>query len=826
MASCLFVGLTLALLGPGLASGTESCSSTAGSLMLQARRGLHKHAMSEVVTASMGLWTDDASAFQGGSCEYASASQGGLQSPSATSKYLDSRAVCLANPAIYGDGVACGSCWKAQREGQGSMVVQIIGSHGGSNNLDCFFDAFRTIAGADAGTFEVSLEPVECEVNGAGPVATIVDGDNAWYTRAIFSNLPHAVLAASISVDGKATEMRRVSGATWEANLAGAGSVVGFKVSLEGGTEMAFRDCFSSWPVAKGSSCSTSGPSPTPATPTPAPSPTTTKLTTTTTMATTTAPVKTTAPPTECAAPGDDCRDVGCCQQAGQTCYEKDEFFAACRSSCVPGSVNPNDPAEFRTPWTCEIVGNTNPTPAPIPSPSPSPVRPAPSPGPGPSGAFRTSEVGSSKDRLFEFVRVLTNQPVSGSKARAVQSSGGAAGGIVSESQGYGLLLAGTLLAAMDSDSDFGRVSELTYELFLGWRRMCELSAAGGSCQDDEGFQCAGGQYPCLPHWKFGEDLTQVVGKGAAPDGDVDALLGMLLAVLALEGTSREPAWLGEVGQWAYDTCKQFYLSSTVASPSGQHQIVKLGSCWGGWGTQGQNPSYHAPGVYRLCRDYMASHDEKYGGSSTEGDRFSGNWETLIATSYKILAATQCPSTGLVPNWAQIFEDGRRLRAQTGFSGSGTPGAEFGAEASRTIWRVVVDFLLYPSEARPAADFLSPVAKHLGKKENSGRWASSLDVDGACLVETIHPGWQVNMFIAAPTFASLVCPAELEGGRQQELLDSAGRLLASKRIRDYYSGSWVAISTMTLNGDLAKAAANAKIGSAARSASAPVKLIS
>ena len=115
------------------------------------------------------------------------------------------------------------------------MVVQIIGSHGGSNNLDCFFDAFNTIAGAHAGTFEVSLEPVECEVTGAGPVATVVDGDNAWYTRAIFSNLPHAVLAAWISVDGKATEMRRTSGATWEANLGGGGSVVGFKVSLEGG---------------------------------------------------------------------------------------------------------------------------------------------------------------------------------------------------------------------------------------------------------------------------------------------------------------------------------------------------------------------------------------------------------------------------------------------------------------------------------------------------------------------------------------------------------------------------------------------------------------
>ena len=49
----------------------------------------------------------------------------------------------------------------------------------------------------------------------------------------------------------------------------------------------------------------------------------------------------------------------------------------------------------------------------------------------------------------------------------------------------------------------------------------------------------------------------------------------------------------------------RFYLSSTVSSSSGAHRIVKLGSCWGGWGNQGQNPSYHAPGVYRMCRNYM-----------------------------------------------------------------------------------------------------------------------------------------------------------------------------------------------------------------------------
>ena len=41
------------------------------------------------------------------------------------------------------------------------------------------------------------------------------------------------------------------------------------------------------------------------------------------------------------------------------------------------------------------------------------------------------------KERLFEFIAALTDQPVPGSQARAVHSSGGAAGGVVSESQGF-----------------------------------------------------------------------------------------------------------------------------------------------------------------------------------------------------------------------------------------------------------------------------------------------------------------------------------------------------------------------------------------------------
>lgn len=426
---------------------------------------------------------------------------------------------------------------------------------------------------------------------------------------------------------------------------------------------------------------------------------------------------------------------------------------------------------------------------------------------------FTTATVGSSKDRLFQFVPALTSKPIAGSEARAVHSSGGAAGGVVSEGQGYGILLAGGVLAALDSnDPDRQTVMNMFYEFFLGWRRMCELSASSESCQQDAGFRCGNGMYPCLPHWKFNDALTAPLGTGAAPDGDVDSLTGMLMVVLALREETLLPHWHAEVAQWAYETCAQFFVSSTVDSPTGNHRIVKLGSCWGGWGNQGQNPSYHAPAVYRLCRDYMKLYANEFGSSADEGEVFEPGWNTVIDTTYKMFEANQCQSTGLITNWAKIFEsaDGQSLTATTGFSGSGTPGAEFGSEASRGIWRVALDYLLYPNAAATAVPFLTPVVEHLDTKESNGNWAVSLDIDAGCLVKSVHSSWQWNAFMAGPTFTSLVSPAAMiSSTRQQALIDAAGARVASFQINDYYSGSWVAIATMTLNGDLSKAAARA-----------------
>ena len=98
---------------------------------------------------------------------------------------------------------------------------------------------------------------------------------------------------------------------------------------------------------------------------------------------------------------------------------------------------------------------------------------------------------GSTSSRLIEFRERLTvvHQPASSSPFRVVRSSGGAAGGVVTEGQGYGLLLAGVALAGQSIGSPGWR-STLSFgeELFAGWRRMCELST--NSCQDEPRLRC------------------------------------------------------------------------------------------------------------------------------------------------------------------------------------------------------------------------------------------------------------------------------------------------------------------------------------------------
>jgi hypothetical protein len=352
---------------------------------------------------------------------------------------------------------------------------------------------------------------------------------------------------------------------------------------------------------------------------------------------------------------------------------------------------------------------------------------------------FYSTLPGSSLTKYDQFISTLTSGP----SPRYVHSSGGAAGGVISEGQGYGIFAASVTAAILGpSHSRYSSVIDQAYNLFLGWKQMCMKSTSDG-CQNPRYCTSGSSTYPCLPHWKFTDDLSSAQGTGSAPDGDEDAILGMII-LLRLTQTSK-PTWWTDLAKWTYQSCKQFYQSETAAGASGT-RIIKLGACWGGWDCQ--NPSYHAPFAYKAMRDFMNQFGSQLGFS--DGASFVSLWNQVIDTSYAVLSSAQCSTTGLIPNW-YVPNSNPSVVGSTGCSGSGTPSAEFGSEASRTVWRVALDYI-WTKDARAKA-FLSRMGPMVASK-----FATNSDLSTGCLVQSVHSSWLTNAFIYGPTLTSLVNP--------------------------------------------------------------------
>lgn len=412
----------------------------------------------------------------------------------------------------------------------------------------------------------------------------------------------------------------------------------------------------------------------------------------------------------------------------------------------------------------------------------------------------------SSFQRMVQFRDTLTTVVVPLTGARVVQSSGGAAGGVVSEGQGYGLLIGGTVVASLNpADPRWAVAVTFTYQLFLGWKRMCQLTNQG-SCQQG-GFNC-GGIYPCLPNWKFDSGLTAALGTGSAPDGDEDAILGMILFAQATR--SRGFPWWTELAAWAYNSSKAFADFDTSLSPNGKNRIVRLGSCFGGWDCS--NPSYFAPGHYRVFRDYMLAYN------TVEGQKYVPLWNNLVNTTYLVLQANQCPSSGLVTNWyvpnPSSPSTGGSVVSTCDFSG--TPPAQYGSEACRTPWRVTLDYLWYPDQSQNAgnAAFARRVASEVTSKLKLAtsacmsvgcNQAIKLDIPASCFVKSVLDPWTDIMFMFGPLSVSLMVPllpTDPQASFQQNALNLAALKVNRTSLVDYYSGSWLTITTMTLSQDL------------------------
>jgi hypothetical protein len=98
----------------------------------------------------------------------------------------------------------------------------------------------------------------------------------------------------------------------------------------------------------------------------------------------------------------------------------------------------------------------------------------------------------------------------------------------------------------------------------------------------------------------------------------------------------------------------------------------------------------------------------------------------------------------------------------------------------------------------------------------------NLEIDPSCTaVTSVHSDWYWNAFIFGPLSTALVLPLPAGAGatpvehreqqqherRQQQALDTLAERAASMAISSYFSGAWITITTLTLNGDLARACA-------------------
>jgi hypothetical protein len=151
----------------------------------------------------------------------------------------------------------------------------------------------------------------------------------------------------------------------------------------------------------------------------------------------------------------------------------------------------------------------------------------------------------------------------------------------------------------------------------------------------------------CLPGWKHSANLSSEIGTGAAPDGDEDAIVGMILGLKAFENYANKPSWYNEMRQWVDASCSAFLYYNTVVQ--GAQRLLKLGSCWGGWNSSGNNPSYHSPGSFKVMRDFQKtfpSSERSYTLPNFGSGSLEDHWNQLIDTSYKVLNAVQCPTQG------------------------------------------------------------------------------------------------------------------------------------------------------------------------------------
>lgn len=319
-------------------------------------------------------------------------------------------------------------------------------------------------------------------------------------------------------------------------------------------------------------------------------------------------------------------------------------------------------------------------------------------------------------------------------------NSGSVIGSTVSEGQGYGLLLS----VYMDDQEVFDSLWRYTKLHF-----------------NDNG----------LMDWEIHPDGMQVIGAGAASDGDEDMAWALIMAARkwggqgTLDATYEEEAKALINAMWEHEVDHE------------RGEMLKPGDQWGGEDIT--NISYFAPAYYKVFGKFVGKESD---------------WNKVVDTSYRIINASLSDQNGnrdngLVPAWCDSNGTPKSI--------SGLP-THFQNDSTRTPFRVGQDYCY----------FGEPRAKEYMQKITSfyvGVGVANI-VDGYNLDGTPHPEHSDGSSLPA----SFVGPAAVGALYSQENLafvDEAYAALATLGLDAgtiYYQKSWTALSLLMLAGGFAE----------------------
>ena len=219
-------------------------------------------------------------------------------------------------------------------------------------------------------------------------------------------------------------------------------------------------------------------------------------------------------------------------------------------------------------------------------------------------------------------------------------------------------------------------------------------------------------------------------GSGAATDAEEDMGIALIFAV---------KKW-GAYEQEAKTFLNNMYNTEVEKGT----YVLKPGDSWGG--SNVTNPSYFAPGYYRVFAEFTGNQE----------------WLKVADKCYEILDKCRNSSTGLVPDWCN----------SNGGQASGQ-GYDFKYDAIRTSWRIAVDYSWYgTTKAKTVCDSMSKFFKNAG-------------------ISSIGDGYQINgnkiSNNHSSTFVACIASGAMTGYDENFAKDMYKECI---KVKDDYSTGW------------------------------------